>query len=215
MMVAKFGRQLEEGVLSFLLVTMTLLVFVEVVLRFGFNTGIHWAQEVTLHASAWFVLFGVSYGVKVGAHIGVDAVVRLLNPGMKRLFSIASVLLCLLYCGLIMYGAWVYLAKVYSIGIAMEDTPTPAIFMALIPEDMMWDVFKIDEEEPLLPMWIAHGPLLIGFMLLTWRFLEVLKKLLTGEWNEMHMADEGKDALKERGIDSDSVKLNDEVEAKK
>ena len=213
-MVAKFGRQLEESVLSFLLVFMTLLVFVEVVLRFGFNTGIHWAQEVTLHASAWFVLFGISYGVKVGAHIGVDAIVRLLSPEVKRIVSIISVLLCLVYCALILMGAWEYLAKVYSIGIAMEDTPTPSVFMALIPESMMWDVFKIDEEEPLLPMWIAHGPLLIGFLLLTYRFLEVLKKLLTREWMEMHMADEAKEALEEQGIDADTVDLSDEVETK-
>ncbi|MDV7339274.1 TRAP transporter small permease [Terasakiella sp. A23] len=213
-MVAKIGRQFEEGVLSFLLVTMTLLVFIEVVLRFGFNTGIHWAQEVTLHTSAWFVLFGVSYGVKVGAHIGVDAVIRLLNPEMKRIFSIVAVLLCLVYCALILFGAWVYLAKVYAVGLAMEDTPTPGIFMALIPENMMWDVFKIDEEEPLLPMWIAHGPLLIGFILLTYRFLEVLKKLITREWMEMHMADEGKEALEEQGIDAESVDLSEEVDTK-
>jgi len=210
-MVAKFTRQLEEGVLSFLLVFMTLLVFIEVVLRFGFNTGIHWAQEVTLHASAWFVLFGISYGVKVGAHIGVDAVVRLLRPEVKRIVSIVAVVLCLVYCGLLLYGGWIYLAKVYSIGIAMEDTPTPGIFMALIPESMMWDVFKIDEEEPLLPMWFAHGPLLLGFILLAVRFLEVMKKLITGEWMDLHMVDEAKEALEEAGIDADIPLTEDEV----
>jgi C4-dicarboxylate transporter DctQ subunit len=210
-MVARITNQLEENVLSFLLVFMTLLVFVEVVLRFGFNTGIHWAQEVTLHASAWFVLFGMSYGVKVGAHIGVDAVVRLLKPETKRIVSIIAVLLCLLYCGLIISGAWVYLTKIYSIGLAMEDTPTPAIFMWFIPESMMWDVFKIDEEEPLLPMWFAHGPLLIGFLMLVYRFVEVLKKLITGEWVELHMADEGKEALEEAGIHDDPTAQNGET----
>lgn len=214
-MIAKIGRQIEEGVLSFLLVFMTLLVFMEVVLRFGFNTGIHWAQEVTLHASAWFVLFGISYGVRVGAHIGVDAVVRLLSPSAKRLVSIVAVLLCLVYCALIIAGSWVYLAKIYSIGLAMEDTPTPRILMALIPDSMMWDVFKIDEEDPLLPMWIAQGPLLLGFLLLTYRFLDVLKKLITGEWMDLHMADEAKEALEEAGIDASKVKIEDDEEGAK
>ncbi|NVJ91698.1 MAG: TRAP transporter small permease [Methylocystaceae bacterium] len=199
-MIARFGRHFEESVLSFLLVFTTLLVFMEVVLRFGFNTGIHWAQEVTLNASAWFVLFGISYGVKVGAHIGVDAVVRLLQPEVKRIVSIIAVILCLVYCGLILYGAWIYLAKIYSIGLAMEDAPTPRILMMLIPESMMWDVFKIDEEDPLLPMWFAQGPLLVGFILLAYRFLEVLKKLITGEWMELRMADEAKEALEEAGL---------------
>lgn len=214
-MVAKFTRNLEEGVLSFLLVFMTLLVFVEVVLRFGFNTGIHWAQEVTLHASAWFVLFGISYGVKVGAHIGVDAVVRLLTPEVKRIVSIVAVLLCLVYCGLLLYGGWIYLSKVYMIGLAMEDAPTPGILMALIPEDMMWDVFKIDEEDPLLPMWFAHSPLLVGFLMLAYRFLEVLKKLITGEWVDLHMADEAKEALEEAGFEGEVKMYDDEEEAKK
>ena len=49
-------NQIEEAILSLLLVAMTLLVFVEVVLRFGFGTGLSWGQELTLHLSAWFVL---------------------------------------------------------------------------------------------------------------------------------------------------------------
>ena len=55
----------EEAVICLLLVLTTLLVFVDVVMRFGFNTGFMWTQELTLHMSAWFVLFGASYGIKV------------------------------------------------------------------------------------------------------------------------------------------------------
>lgn len=73
--------RIEEGILSLLLVAMTLLVFAEVVARFGFNAGIHWAQEATLLMAGWFVLFGASYGVKVGAHIGVDVFVKMLPRG--------------------------------------------------------------------------------------------------------------------------------------
>ena len=56
-MVRNLVTKLEEGFLSLLLVSMTLLVFAEVVARFGFNAGIHWAQEVTLLIAAWFVLY--------------------------------------------------------------------------------------------------------------------------------------------------------------
>ncbi len=201
-MVEKYIRNLEEGVLSFLLVFMTLLVFVEVVMRYGFNTGINWSQEVTLHTSAWFVLFGISYGVKVGAHIGVDAITRLLEPETKRIVSIIAVLLCLLYCALIIEGAWVYLAKMYKLGLALDDTPVPSVLMWFIPDSMIWDNFRIDDEDPLLPLWIAHGPLLAGFILLVVRFLIVLKKLITREWMDLHMADEAKEALEEAGIDT-------------
>jgi TRAP-type C4-dicarboxylate transport system, small permease component len=72
-----FINKLEEGIISLLLASMTLLVFVEVVMRFGFNIGLMWAQELTLLLSGWLVMFGVSYGIKVGSHIGVDALVKL------------------------------------------------------------------------------------------------------------------------------------------
>jgi C4-dicarboxylate transporter, DctQ subunit len=212
-MIYKIGRHFEEGFLSILLVFMTLLVFMEVVLRFAFNTGINWAQEVTLHTSAWFVLFGISYGVKVGAHIGVDAVVRLLSPELKRICSIIAVALCLVYCVLILMGGWVYLVKIYNIGLSMDDTPTPWIFLTILPDHLL-EILKVDIEDPILPMWIAHSPLFIGFVLLTYRFLEVGKKLLTGEMLTMQMADEAKEALHEAGIDMDKIKRDDEVEAK-
>jgi hypothetical protein len=46
--------------------------FSEVIARFLFNIGFLWMEEVTLTLGAWFVLFGASLGVKVGAQIGVD-----------------------------------------------------------------------------------------------------------------------------------------------
>lgn len=168
-MFVRLTDRLEEGVISLLLVGMTLLVFVEVVMRFVFSAGFLWIQELTLHISAWMVLFGASYGVKVGAHIGVDAVVRLLPPAARRLAGVVAVALCLVYCGLFGYGAWVYLAKVYKIGIELEDMP--------------------------IPKWIAHSILFIGFVLLAIRFLQLLLALLRGEADGFRVADEAAEVL--------------------
>lgn len=159
----------EEGVISLLLVSMTLLVFLEVVLRFGFHTTFIWAQELTLHLSAWFVLFGVSYGLKVGAHIGVDAVVRLLPPPGRRIVSGIAVVLSLFYCGLFIYGSWVYLHKMKRIGIELEDLP--------------------------IPTWIAHSILIIGFALLSLRLLQLLWAIATGRAEGFQLADEARESM--------------------
>ena len=110
-MLKKIIGQAEEAFISLLLVSMTLLVFVEVVARFGFNTGIHWSQELTLILAGWFVLFGASYGVKVGAHIGVDVFVKLLPKKAYRALTLLAIVLCLVYCGLFLAGSWVYVSK--------------------------------------------------------------------------------------------------------
>ncbi|WP_432696932.1 TRAP transporter small permease [Marinobacterium sp. YM272] len=161
--------QIEEAILSLLLVSMTLLVFAEVVARFGFNAGIHWAQEATLLLSGWFVLFGASYGVKVGAHIGVDVFVRMLPSKLYRAVTLFAILLCVGYCILFLIGSWEYVMKMKMIGIELEDIP--------------------------VPKWTASTILIIGFALLIIRFLQLGWKVIRGEAEGFSFADEAEESM--------------------
>ncbi|SIS97377.1 TRAP transporter small permease [Insolitispirillum peregrinum] len=167
--IRRWLNGIEEGVISLLMVTITLLVVAEVVARFVFNTGINWAQEATLHLSAWMVLFGASYGVKVGCHIGVDAFVRLLPRHIRRLVSFVAVIGSIVYCALFSWGAWFYLKKVYKIGIKVDDLH--------------------------IAKWLAHSILLIGLILLGIRFLQLAWQILTDKADGFAFADEAKDAM--------------------
>lgn len=169
-MVARFINRLEEAVISILLVSMTLIVFAEVVMRFVFNSGLKWAQEATLYASAWMVLFGISYVLKLGGHIGVDALVRVFSRRVQRIVTIIAVLFCLAYVGVIAYGAWVYLAKLYSIGIHLKDLG--------------------------IPRWLGTSILFVGVVLFGLRFLILLQQLLKGEAHGFEFSDEAKEAMR-------------------
>jgi len=194
-MLSKISNSLEEGIVSFLLITMTILVFVEVVARFFFNTGFMWMEEATLTCGAWFVLFGMSYGVKIGAHIGVDAFVISLPPKAKKITSITAVLICLCYCSLFIYGSAIYLTKMYNIGIAMEDLHLPAFIVNTFSSETAWEIFKIDVEEPLIPIWIAQSILVLGFGLLFVRFFQLLVKIIQGKAEGFKFADEAKESM--------------------
>ncbi len=159
----------EEAIICLLMALTTLLVFVDVVMRFGFNTGFMWTQELTLHMSAWFVLFGASYGIKVGSHIGVDAFVKMFSRTNRRILSAIGCLLGLAYCGLILYGSWIYLAKVKQIGIELEDLPIPA--------------------------WIAHGMLIVGFVFLSIRIAILLWDIITNKADGFRYASEADDSM--------------------
>ncbi|WP_020410763.1 TRAP transporter small permease [Hahella ganghwensis] len=168
-MLGQVINRLEESVLCVLLVAMTLLVFFETLLRFGFNTGLLWAEEATLYLGAWMVLFGASYGVKVNAHIGVDAFVKLLPDGPRRGAGIIAVTGCLIYCCIFTYGAWVYLSKMHMISIELNDIP--------------------------IEKWIAQSILLIGFVLLLIRFLQLLWKIIKNESQGFEFIDEAKESM--------------------
>lgn len=212
-MLSKISKSFEESFVSLLLVSMTLLVFSEVIARFIFNIGFLWMEEVTLTLGAWFVLFGASYGVKVGAHIGVDAFVQTLPAKVRKITAIAAVLLCLCYCSLFLYGSWNYLAKMYSIGITMEDVYMPQVFVGLFTEDTLWDVFRVDAEDPLMPLWISQSILLIGFVLLFYRFFQLLLQVISGKADGFKFADEAKESMhliqEDEQADSNSVHNSD------
>ncbi len=177
----RFINRAEEAVICILLVLTTLLVFVDVIMRFGFNSGFMWSQELTLHMSAWMVLFGASYGLKVGSHIGMDSFVKLFPRTGRRILTGIAAIMALGYCGLIFYGSWIYLKKMKLIGIELEDLPIPA--------------------------WLAHGMLLVGFLFLIVRLIIILVSVITGKADGFKHADEAKDSLelaediaKEEGI---------------
>ncbi len=168
-MFMRFINRAEESIICILLITTTLLVFLDVVMRFGFNAGFMWTQELTLHMSAWMVLFGASYGLKVGSHIGMDAFVKLFPVVGQRILSSIAAILAIIYCGLILYGSYIYLEKMKLIGIELEDIPIPA--------------------------WQAHGMLLVGYIFLTIRLLIILWSLATGKAEGFKHSDEAKDSM--------------------
>jgi len=161
----------EEGLITFLMAAMTLVTFMQVVARYVFNYSFVWALELTGVMFAWLIFVGMSYGVRVGAHIGVDAVVKSLAPGTARLVGIVATLLCIVYASIVFIGGFVYVRKMYDVGILMQDMP--------------------------IQQWIPRVILPLGFALLALRFLQVLYKLATG--GEAHLlGDEAEEALKLR-----------------
>ncbi len=166
----KILDHLEEWIISFSLFAMTALAFMQVVRRYIFNTGFSWTLELTGVIFALMIFVGISYGVRVGSHIGVDALVNLLSPGKRRVVSIIAVLLSLVYVGFVMVGALEYVNKMRMVGIELEDMPIER-----------WKVLAI------MP---------IGYAMVALRFGQILFNLITGKTDSLHLADEAADAMK-------------------
>lgn len=161
--------KLEEGVIAFLLAAMTLLTFTQVVLRYVFNSGLFWALEATTYMFGWLVLFGMSYGVKVGSHIGVDVLVKQLSPPVQRAVGVAAGVLCLLYTGIVLYGGIVYIDKMHTLGVEAEDLP--------------------------IQRWLLLIILPIGFTLLFIRLTQTTWRIFTGSQSGLRLADEAREAI--------------------
>ena len=92
-----FTDKLEETLIAIILGFMTVITFANVVARYAFNENILWALEVTSILFAWLVLLGVSYCVKITAHLGVDAVVNIVSAPVRKFLTLIAVFLCIAY----------------------------------------------------------------------------------------------------------------------
>jgi C4-dicarboxylate transporter, DctQ subunit len=142
--IGRMVNALEEGAIALLFAAMTLVTFSQVVARYVFNTGVVWALELTVYLFAWLVLFGMSYGVKVHAHLGVDAFVKLFSSRAQRVLGLLAVAAGLIYGAILLVGSWEYVWKLFRIGIESEDLPIPQwVPMAILPIGVALLMFRL------------------------------------------------------------------------
>ena len=120
--------RLLEVLLVALLAAMVLMVFGNVVLRYGFNSGITFSEELSRWAFVWMTFLGAIVALKDNGHLGTDMLVGRLGPtGKKVCLAIAETLM--------LYAVWLILSGSWSqvkIGVDVE-APVTGWSMAWLP----------------------------------------------------------------------------------
>lgn len=95
-----------EAVLAALLLGMVLMVATNVVLRYGFNRGLNFSEEMSRYFFVWLTFTGAVLAFKDHGHIGVETVVRLFGRTGRLVCMLASNLLILFCASIFFYGTW-------------------------------------------------------------------------------------------------------------
>ena len=197
--------RLEENILASILALITIISFVQVVMRYGFNASFGGALELTRILFAWLILFGMSYGVKTGIHLGVDAFIRMMPARALRAAAIFGAAATFLYAAMLISvdwmkifgvsskgGAVVYWSKMFQLQLGLEDLKYPA---------WVSEPLGLDER---VKRWMAYLILPVGLGLLGFRALQAMIEIIKGERELIiagHEAEElvaeNKDVLKE------------------
>ena len=91
-----------EFLIALMLALMVILVFGNVVLRYGFNSGIAISEEVARWLFIWITFLGAVVALRERAHLGVDMLVSRLPVAGKKLCLAASYA-CMLYILWLLY----------------------------------------------------------------------------------------------------------------
>ena len=97
--------RLLEGVIAVCMLLMVILVFGNVVLRYGFNSGITVSEEISRWLFVWLTFLGALIGLREHAHLGTDMLVGRLGPRGKKACLFIGHALMLLICWMLFRGS--------------------------------------------------------------------------------------------------------------
>lgn len=127
---------------------MTVLLFVQVIMRRVFSQSLYWSEELARYVFIWLVYFGISYGAKIMKHIRIDAFLGIF-PKKSRPF-------------IVILGDLLFLAF--------------AVFIIFTSSDIVNKQMLLNQRSPAIHMPIAlvYAAPLAGFILTTIRQIQTI-----------------------------------------
>ncbi len=121
---------------SWLALAIVVLMAGNVLLRYLFNEGSVWSQELEWHLLSPLILFGMSYALLHGEHVRVDVLYAGFSERSKLLVDLLSAFLCIAISAAIIWLSFQYVQQSYVID---EQSADPGglthrwVLKALIP----------------------------------------------------------------------------------
>ena len=104
-----------EVLLVILLAGMAIMVFGNVVLRYGFNSGILVSEELSRYFFVWLTFIGAVVTFRENAHLGVESLVQRFGRSGRLICMVLSDIIILLCMAAFFWGTW----KQYPINASM------------------------------------------------------------------------------------------------
>jgi len=148
----------EEYVLMSLLVMITTVMMLQIVMRYVFNASLSWPEELTRYCFVWSTFIGISYSIKKGSMLKIDAILGFMPKKVQQIIEIMTQVIVLIFFGYLLVNSIDVVEGIYKSG---QTSPAMNI-----------------------PMYIIYSCTVAGFSLAVLRSIQVLqgkfKQLFSG-----------------------------------
>lgn len=144
--VVNIYDHIEEILLVVCLLVMVVVIFLQVVMRYGFNSSLSWSEELARILFIWASWIGISFGQKKGEHIKITLVIDNLRGKARTIVLFLADLFTLAILAVLLFKGVEITQKIFN----MAST-TPALF---------------------IPKWILYASVPISCMLMSIRVLK-------------------------------------------
>lgn len=123
----------ELSICIALMSIMTILIFVQVVMRKVFGNSLTWSEELARYVFIWLVYFGISYGAKIQKHIKIEAALHLFPKKLRPIIIIVGEILFLAFALFIVYAGFGLVQKQMVLGQQSPAMHIPMWFLYAAP----------------------------------------------------------------------------------
>lgn len=87
----------EEFFMIPLIFAMSIIIFIQVVMRYVFQNSLTWSEELARYLFVWLVYFSVSYTARREKHIRIDAAINLYPKAARPVVELISEIIVLAF----------------------------------------------------------------------------------------------------------------------
>jgi TRAP-type C4-dicarboxylate transport system permease small subunit len=95
-----------EMLMAALLGAMVTLVLLNVILRYVFNSGITWSEEMARYLFFWLIFVGAVGAMRDNAHLGIDTLLKRLSPSIQKVVYLLGQVLILILMLMLAKGSF-------------------------------------------------------------------------------------------------------------
>ncbi len=125
-------QNFEDIVASIFISITTILVVINIIMRYGLNSGIVWSEEVATGCFVWSVFIGAAAVFKHRGHVGVDIVVNHLPASIRKVITTIMDIVLVVLNGYMAYLAVLYIQTSYT-----KMTPVLGVSSAYISSSVL------------------------------------------------------------------------------
>jgi TRAP-type C4-dicarboxylate transport system permease small subunit len=121
----------NRWILIFLLSAMSVIVFLNVVMRYVTEASIPWSEEVSRHMMIWLTFLGSGLVLRSGGHIAIDNLQDSLSTKSARILRVIVFLLMVFFFGILFYYGCIYVSRTMMQTTAATEIPFGYVYLAM------------------------------------------------------------------------------------
>ena len=126
---------------------MSIILFVQVVFRFVLHASLPWSEEASRYLLVWTAFIGGAYGVRRGAHIGIEAFAFLLPKKAQKVLNLFVLIVSTVVCVVILkYGIDIVSTQLAKGQLSPAMRIPMGYMYAAIPVGMVFFIIRHIEE---------------------------------------------------------------------